>query len=322
MDIPPRTSALPPEVLDAAADWLVRLHAGDTTDAEREAARRWREQDPLHAQAWQRAERFLALFDSVPADIGKPALSRRRQTERRAALKALLLLGSLPPAWLAARELPWPAWQADLRTATGERRPLQLADGTHLVLNTDSAVDVAFGAAERLLHLHRGEILITTAPDPQTPPRPLRVATPHGRIRAIGTRFSVRRHDAFTQVAVFDGAVELTPLHGAARLLSAGQQARFDIATTHPPASVDATAASWVDGMLIAKQMHLPDLLAELARYRPGVLRCDPALAALRVSGAFPLDTERSLRLLADTQPVRIQRLTRYWVNVEAAPAH
>jgi transmembrane sensor len=66
--------------------------------------------------------------------------------------------------------------------------------------------------------------------------------------------------------------------------------------------------------------MPLGEWVAELGRYRRGVLRCDPAVAGLRVSGAFPLDdTDRALQLLADTFPVRHVWRTRYWVSVEAA---
>jgi len=60
-------------------------------------------------------------------------------------------------------------------------------------------------------------------------------------------------------------------------------------------------------------------LVAELARYHRGVLRCDPAAADLTVSGAFPVaDTEASLALLAKSLPVRIGRATSYWITVQA----
>ena len=71
--------------------------------------------------------------------------------------------------------------------------------------------------------------------------------------------------------------------------------------------------------MLAARNWRLADLVAELARYRRGFLRCDPAVAELRVSGAFPVnDTDAGLRLLEKTLPVRIHRITPYWVTVAA----
>ena len=73
--------------------------------------------------------------------------------------------------------------------------------------------------------------------------------------------------------------------------------------------------------MLLADGMPLGVLAAELARYRKGVLRCDPAVANLRVSGTFPLaDTDRSLAMLAATYPVVVaSRLGGYWVTLGPA---
>lgn len=71
--------------------------------------------------------------------------------------------------------------------------------------------------------------------------------------------------------------------------------------------------------MLYAEEMRLADVLSEIGRYRSGVLRCDPAVADLRVSGAFQLeDTDRVLAVLAQTLPVRLDARTRYWVTVTA----
>ena len=48
-----------------------------------------------------------------------------------------------------------------------------------------------------------------------------------------------------------------------------------------------------------------------------GVLRCDPAVAGLRLSGTFPLkNTDAILNVIAQTLPVKIQSITRYWINI------
>ncbi|MNX84677.1 fec operon regulator FecR [compost metagenome] len=84
------------------------------------------------------------------------------------------------------------------------------------------------------------------------------------------------------------------------------------------PERFDIESVSWDKGMLLANNMRLDELLGELSRYRSGVLRCHPDVAALRVSGAFSLrDTDASLRLLSDTLPLNISRMTRYWLSVE-----
>jgi transmembrane sensor len=61
----------------------------------------------------------------------------------------------------------------------------------------------------------------------------------------------------------------------------------------------------------------LAELLADLSRYRTGVLRCDPRIANLRVSGAFPIDnTDLALAALESGFSLRVNRYSRYWVNV------
>ena len=89
------------------------------------------------------------------------------------------------------------------------------------------------------------------------------------------------------------------------------------MAGVQPPVAADRTAVLWEHGTLLAKDMPLGEVIAELARYRPGVLRCDPAVAGMPVSGALSLtDTDAALDLLARSLPLRIERRTRYWVSV------
>ncbi len=66
---------------------------------------------------------------------------------------------------------------------------------------------------------------------------------------------------------------------------------------------------------------RMQEVVAELARYRPGILRCDPAVADLKVSGVFSLrDTDEALEAISDSFPVQVRRHTRYWVTVLARP--
>jgi len=67
---------------------------------------------------------------------------------------------------------------------------------------------------------------------------------------------------------------------------------------------------------------RLEDVVAELSRYRHGYLGCAPEVAGLRLSGTFLLDdSEGVLANLEDSLPVRLRRLTRYWVRVEGRAA-
>lgn len=318
----PRADGIDPKLLREAADWLMQLQSGKNTAEHRRVFEQWRTQSAAHAAAWQRAETVLSTFGQVPARIGRATLNGLAKPDRRRAIHALGLFAlGAPTAWLAWPHQPWGPWRADLRTAKGEQRTLELADGTRLVLNTDSVVDVAFTPDTRRLRLIQGEILVTTARDPAPQPRPFIVETAEGRIRPIGTRFSVRQLDGETHAAVFEGAVEINTAQGRQHRLNAGEQNRFQARQIGTATPVDSSAALWEHGMLAARDMPLAELIAELARHRPGVLRCHPAVAALRVSGVFPLrDTDASLDLLIQTRPLALRSKTRYWVSVEPRP--
>lgn len=320
-------------VLDEAAEWLMRLHDSGATDADRAACERWRQADPQHALAWERAERLLGKLGGLPAALAMPALDRPRshRAQRRAAVARLAALLAVAPAgWLA-----WQAWHvadqrgwgADLRTATGERRTEHLADGSRLLLDTASAVDIRFDGALRLLTLRQGAISIETAADTATPHRPFVVDTAHGRLRALGTRFTVRQEGGRAdggpvRLAVTEGAVEVT-LRGAASpalVVQAGQQTVLRAGEATAPQPLQPEATAWTHGMLMADAMPLAAFCAELSRYRPGLLQCAPEVRALRVSGSFPLgDTDRTLTMLASTYPVDVQtRMRGYWITVVA----
>ncbi|SAL23649.1 FecR [Caballeronia sordidicola] len=312
-------------VARAAAEWIVHLQEG-ATPAQHAACLRWRAADPEHERAWERAQRLNAKFDLVPRDVGLPTLGRDTRIDRRVAIKALsVMLVAGTGAYLGWRETPWREWSSDERTATGERRTLVLADGTRLDLNTATAVDIVFKESERLVALNGGEILIETGRDEGNRSgryRPFVVQTAQGRVRALGTRFSMRTDTSrTTRLAVLHGAVEITPgaAPARARVVEAGEQTRFTVSNIDPVVPVDTHAIDWSRGVISANGMLLGDFAAELARYRPGVLRCAPEVSGLRITGAFQIgNTDNILAALPQTLPVCVIYRTRYWVSIVA----
>ena len=319
-----RLDPLDPRVAREAAQWLMRMHpAAEPDDAERRACLAWRASHGQHELAWQRAQQLNGKFAVMPLELGKAALGRTPERQRRQAVKTLaLLLAAAPAGMLAYQQLPLAAWRAAYRTATGERRSVQLADGSRVRMNTGTAFDIVHDDVQRLVLLHEGELAIDTAPDTNPMSRPFRVRTADGAIRAIGTRFCVRRDAAWSEVAVFEGAVEVTAGEGAAgsRILAADEQLRFSPQGLKATEALVAHRADWVDGVLHADDQTLGDFVTELARYRRGWLRCDRAVAGLRISGSFQLDdTDAILRALAATLPVKVEFHTRYLATIVPA---
>ncbi|MDD0844884.1 FecR domain-containing protein [Pseudomonas sp. Gutcm_11s] len=304
------------EAIRTAAQWYARLTAETASEGEQLAWQRWLESDPAHYAAWQRIESVRQQMGQVPGQLAASTLAAAGQSRRRVLLGMALLVSASGVAGLGWRSDTGRRLAADFRTTVGERRSFTLADGSQLLLNTDSAVDALFDEQQRLLVLRGGEVLIETAPDPLG--RPFSVATAHGNVRALGTRFTVRVDDNGSNVAVLAKAVEVsTPGMPTPVRLEAGQQTRFTRAGAQPPQTSHADVAAWQQGSLIAIDRPLGELIDELARYRSGWLRCDPAIAGVKVSGAFPLDdTDRALDALEKGFPIRVVRRTRYWVSL------
>ena len=83
----------------------------------------------------------------------------------------------------------------------------------------------------------------------------------------------------------------------------------------------DTRQPDWQQGVLIVENRALGAVLRELDRYRPGVLRWDPALERLAVTGTFRLeDTDKTLALLAASLPIEVHYRTRYWVSLVPRP--
>jgi transmembrane sensor len=308
-------------IVDQASEWLVKVWSGVATPEDLDACAHWRAEHADHERAWQRLQALEQKLETIPPQISSKTLSRRASLSRRRTLKSLgALLTGGAVVYVGGRSSTWQRYAADYQTDIGESRSIALADATEVMLNTASAIDVKFDAGQRRVELRAGEILVTTAPDPAPAARTFVVTTSQGNVRALGTRFIVRNVDAdLSRVAVFEGAVLIQPkLSSAAPMrLAAGQQASFSSTTPYGVTAVDPSLSAWARGSLMVERMRLDDFIAELSRYRPGILRCDPAVGQHLLTGVYPLpDTDRILASIATALPIRVVYRSRYWVTV------
>jgi transmembrane sensor len=307
------------QVLDAAIAWQLSLDSGNPV--EREEFAKWHAAHEEHARAW----RQLGMLDqrfSVASGPARTALLQSRESIRRRVRK----LGSGVASIVAViglalfagdRYLPIDYWLADQRTATGEQRTLRLTDGTLINLNTHSAVDVRFDEKQRLIILQEGEILVETG---HGDTRPFIVETREGSMRALGTRFLVKREEEGTRLSVLKSAVAAHPGASAEeQILREGQQVLMRSNGLGPIVALTLGADAWTRGMLVVDNTRLEDLVHELGRYRRGYLGVAPEIADLRITGSFPLhDTDLALSALLPTLPVQIEQHTPWWVTVAA----
>ena len=149
--------------------------------------------------------------------------------------------------------------------------------------------------------------------------RPLIVETPAGDVQALGTRFAVRELPDGSRVDLYEGRLRVTPLQGTPVHMQAGDSLWFNARQSTALPTVSANASSWTEHRLVAERQPLGEFVAQLSRYRPGLLRCDQAVSNLLLTGVFPLnDTDAILAALERSLPVHVQAVTRYWVTIKA----
>lgn len=334
----------PDRLVSEALDGLIVLKTRTPTTAETQRLERWRSQSPEHEAAWRNA---LALWEGLEPLRGRPLsgssplpLETARANLAEAIVRPRRLRSETDPALSRSRGTAFPrhsvrlgwaiaclfiliaglvfldpmlALQADYRTAKGEIHDVLLPDGSRASLNSDSAVAVRFEHSTRRIELLRGEAFFEVAKDPA---RPFVAASRHGEAKAVGTAFTVRQSEEKTEIAMLEGVVEASTFRLRVSL-KAGQAASLeaDGRVVLRKSGVDH-AAAWREGYLIFDQTPLAEVVATLNRYRKGrVTLLNESFADRRLSGLFRLaDTDRVIDAIAETTPLRITRLTDYWV--------
>lgn len=305
----------------AAASWLTLLMSDDVSEQDKYDWQQWRTQSVDNERAWCHIESMCAGFKRVDGVIAHQSLSSLENPHRRSLLKLVAALSLTGGAIQWGRQSTgWQTLTADYRTATGEQRQITLSEGSQLLLDTQTALNVYYSEQQRQIEMVSGDVIITTGKQGQErlSPRPFSVTTPQGRILALGTRFRVQLLEQKTHVAVYQGAVRLVPQNGGnmSPRIEAGQGSWLTD-EQYGDISQGEVEPAWIQGKLLADNLSLGDFVQMLNRYRSGVIRCDEDVASLRLSGVFLLqDIDKILEILPTILPIRIKRLSRYWVTL------
>jgi len=176
------------------------------------------------------------------------------------------------------------------KTALGERRIVQLRDGTRIHLNTATSVTTNVAHHVREVTLESGEILIdNTAPEAA----PIRITTNGVAVNVQRGRLTARLvlHDEYV-MRTYDGLVTLVSMHsqnrwelqqGRAVTIRPGRAivSRFDLQD-------GLRMLGWTEGRLIFEGTSLSEAVAEFNRYNPLKMEIgDPSLACLPIGGSF-----------------------------------
>lgn len=294
--------------MEAARRWFVLMREADAVRPEEQAAfAEWLRADPRHAAALQRVQLLWERLDSALPELQQrqqPAAGiSRRDWLRRAAGVAIMAGGA---SYAFGYYFPF----ADLRTAVGERRQVQLPDGSRLEMGGDTAVSLDFNTRLRHVDLHGGEAFFTVQPDAA---RPFVVRAASGDIEAMGTAFNVKSSNAAATVSVVEHGVVVRLRPDREIRLRQGQQLRYAGSQPGAVQQVDPLAVqAWRQGRLFFLDTPLADALADLERYRPGaIVILDSSLAALPVTGIFHAEkADEALHSIAGILKLQLTSIT------------
>lgn len=293
---------LPDSVRGEAAVWLSRLHSDRRTPQTEAAFRQWLAANPLNRAAF---ERMTLAWESSSALRRVPARGEAHQGEFGLALRRVLLASAaalaicalITVASLYAIRLNADAKAETFASALGQRRAVELSDGSQIELNTDSRVKVSFTSHVRHITLEKGQARFQVA---RNPSRPFVVRVGDEQIVALGTSFDVRWTDERLTIVLVDGHVAVLPagdsyttatLPGAVTL-EPGERLEFESPTFAVKSTVRLDREeAWVKGRVIFDSTRLGAAVAEINRYAPRRLELvNPALADLLISGTFSVD--------------------------------
>jgi transmembrane sensor len=179
------------------------------------------------------------------------------------------------------------------QTQIGETRPIDLEDGSRILLDTQSRVRVDYTATARDVELLEGRAHFEVAKDAR---RPFRVRTESVEVVAVGTKFDVATLRGRTTVTLIEGHVNVRSLLATPQsapktaAMVAGQQlgvTRDGQLTDNKVVKIDNVTA-WQRGTIVLDDVPLPDALASLNRYSmTQIVIPGSALQSRRVSGVF-----------------------------------
>jgi len=351
-------------IAEEAGKWLIRLDGDRPLSAEEQTTlRKWLQRSPLHREELDSLARLwgrMNILTELAVPLGKSPLSSRlgtRRENRQGLLAGMGRLGIAMAVVVIGLVTVFSLWmQPDpvgssnglYVTAIGQQQQVTLADGSVVLLNTNSQIRVEYGEHYRDIYLLQGEVNFNVAKNPE---QPFRVYAGSGRVQAVGTVFSVYLKNNAVDITVSEGKVALATLSrpGIASsgrsvpsaeaqrpgvdsavyaenlgLLSAGQSisirgvvedAPSDMGSLDAIQTIDSAEMnkrlSWQQGLLIFNGDPLEQVVEEISRYTTVSIEItDPAVRAIKIGGQFPVgETDAMLEALEVNFGLRVTRL-------------
>ena len=323
---------------DEASVWIAKLNNG-LSAADQQALQEWLAADGDNqsvflrmAELWDDMGVLSRLSDLFPNSMTYPVRPRRFRLAAASIVIALLAgiwtaialnPGTVPEVRQMAIE---DVANTVYATAIGEQSTVHLSDGSEVVLNTNSLIDVYYTDKNRLLKLERGEIHVRVSHDEA---RPFSVIAGDKIVKAIGTAFSLEiTSDQRIELMVTEGkvvvGVQENPRDATAGIapdvklmssvtVAAGEQIILDVdegeVTEVSPEEIEVKL-SWRHGDLVFRGESLEDAVAEIGRYTTvEFVILDDELKKVRIAGMFKAgDVDGLLATLRENFDVSYER--------------
>ena len=350
-------------IKEEAGAWIVKMDQGELSPEQTAELQQWIAKSDFHrnylhqlAHNWDSMgilQELAALFPIQPTAVMPAKAGIFQPSTIKTWLQNLIAQLKQPKAW--APTLATFALVAILinnqqpnhfETDIGQQANYQLSDGTHITLNTNSALKVDYSQDRRRIYLLRGEAHFDVAKNPQ---RPFMVYAGEGMVWAVGTAFNVRYlnagnlegNHAGTLVDTLIGtSIDVTVTEGTVKifadiepdkntnlninnaqnsptdheqLVHAGKSVQYSKvinATQTTPAQVLEQKLAWQHGALIFKGETLEQAINEIARYTDKqLIITDPSIKNIRVGGHYKTDNINSLLAsLSETLEIKLEQ--------------
>jgi transmembrane sensor len=307
--------------------WFAHLRSAENSEIADRAFRHWLTRSSRNEEEFERQELIWEMLGELRGDPDIARLTKQVATQqspgdhrtskhwhwlRLAVASAVAASAVVAGFWTLTRPMKAqaPVVERVYATRTGEQGRITLADGSQVLLNTDTRLREVFTKHARRVILEQGEAIFTVRHDAAWP---FVVVAGDTSTWDIGTAFDVMYIDKHTDVSVLQGHVQVDSTSGppARRdvLLSARQAVRYtpDEGFGFVTAANLTRVAFWQAHQIEFDDASLLNAVGDFNRYiTDKMVIADPAIDNVRVSGVFHIgDAPAFVRALHDTFGIR-----------------
>ncbi len=300
---------------DASA-WLARLQSRRDPEVE-EKFQRWRNRDPAHAEAFERVAasyqqagllRYSALA-SAPTGTVRPARVKT-PAYAWAVAAALILIFSVAiyrtlgsGLWMSGTEAVM------LSTRVGEIRSVSLSDGSKVILDTATRVEVEIGRLGRTALVKAGRARFAVA----KAKRPFVIQAGSSIATAEGGVLDVEESGGEARIGVLAGSARVAESStGSSGLRLAAGETTVSVQGHGLARQSLQSAPDWTRGMLEFDGTPLGTAVELANRYSTSKIYLSAGLDGLKVTGAFRAgDTKRLAAALAAAFHLTVARTSK-----------